>query len=130
MGDDDHHDELIGHLKEEYQPILDQSSQAVYLYMDDDHKICNQKFATLLGYTTPEEWAQVIDPFTKFVAPDSQETLVTTYGKAIEQFEGSVIKVTWKSQAGQEIPTQVILVPISCEGHLFALHFVEEIIND
>jgi hypothetical protein len=30
--------------------VLDKSGQAIYLYLDDSHKVCNKKFADMLGY--------------------------------------------------------------------------------
>jgi len=50
--------------------------------MIDTHKICNHKFASLLGYTSPEELLAVEKPFTEaFVEDESQEILVSTYRK-------------------------------------------------
>jgi hypothetical protein len=37
---------------------------------------------------------------------------------------GSTIEVTWKKNNGQTVDTNVILVPVAYDGHLFALHFL------
>ena len=125
MDDHQHHDNAIQGVSREYKEIFKNSDQGIYIYLDDNHKICNQKFATLLGYESPEEWANVNESFPDaFVAEKSQETLIDTYKKAIEQSVGSQISVTWKKKSGGTIATKVILVPVSHQGHLFALHFV------
>jgi hypothetical protein len=96
--------------------------------LDDVHKICNEKYASMLGYESSEEWVDVPDSFTNsFVAEESRETLVTAYRTAVEKHEGSEISVTWKTKAGDLVPTKVILVPISYEGEILALHFIREL---
>jgi PAS domain-containing protein len=119
-----HHEELIAGISKQMKSILDSSQQAVYIYLDNIHKVCNGKFATLLGYRSPEEWAKVEDAFEEFVDQSSQETLVTAYNKAMEKLIPSSIKVTWKKKSGGTVATSVVLVPIAYEDHLFALHFI------
>ncbi len=104
--------------------ILDGSQQAIYIYLDDIHKVCNAKFATLLGYRSPEEWAQVEDAFETFVDRSSQETLSNAYHKAMEKLVPSNINVTWKKKSGETVATSVVLVPIAFNDTLFALHFI------
>jgi hypothetical protein len=121
----DEHQDLIQEISGEYKDILANSSQAVYIFLDDDHKVCNEKFASLLDYNSPEEWAAVKENFpVAFVADQSQEILVNTYQKAMEECVGSKIKVSWKKKTGGNVDTEVILVPVSHNGHLFALHFI------
>jgi hypothetical protein len=79
-----HHEELIGGFYDQLRPVFESSEQAMYLYLDDTHKICNKKFASLLGYGTEHEWARVTE-FTDFVADTSSEILVTAYQRAIER---------------------------------------------
>jgi PAS domain-containing protein len=119
-----HHEELIAGISKQMRSILDSSQQAVYIYLDNIHKVCNAKFATLLGYRSPEDWAKVEDAFEEFVDQSSQEILVTAYNKAMEKLIPSSIKVTWKKKSGGTVTTSVMLVPIAYEDHLFALHFV------
>ena len=103
---------------------MDSSQQAIYIYLDDIHKICNEKFSSLMGYGSPEEWAKVEDSFETFVDRDSQETLVKAYRQAMEEFIPSNIKVTWKKKSGGTIATVVVMIPIAFDGHIFALHFI------
>ena len=127
MDKHDGHGALVtGFLKEQKQ-IFDSSSQAVYAFLDDDCRVCNQKFASLLGYSSPDEWfkVNVHGAFpAHFVDDRSQLTLVTAFQNAMEKMTGSTIKVTWKKKSGGTVDTTVILVPVMHGDHPFALHFV------
>ncbi len=119
------HGDLLGELTEQLQPLLDSSEQGIYIYFDDEHKVCNEKFATLLGYGSAEEWAQMEGSFpTLFVDEKSQNTLIDAYQKGMEGASASTFKVLWKKKSGGTADSTVILAPISYENHLFALHFV------
>jgi len=125
---DKHHADLITGFFKEQKQIFDNSSQAVYAFLDDDYSICNDKFAKLLGYASPEEWSKVSQQEGSFLSVTvdnkSQQILASTYQNAMEKMEGSTIKVTWKKKSGGTVDTTVILVPIAYQGHIFALHFV------
>jgi PAS domain-containing protein len=118
------HEELIAGISKQMRSILDGSQQAVYIYLDNIHKVCNSKFASLLGYRSPEEWAKVEEAFEVFVDPGSQETLATAYNRAMKKLIPANIKVTWKKKGGGTVDTSVILVPIEYEEHMFALRFI------
>lgn len=127
MDKHEHHAELVGGFFKEQKLIFDSSSQAMYAFLDDDCRVSNQKFATLLGYLSPEEWfkVDVQGSFPDvFVDSKSQQTLVTAYQNAMEKMMGATIKVTWKKKSGETVDTTVILVPVAYQGHTFALHFV------
>ena len=125
MDERQHHKELVNGLYKEQEEIFDSSEQAIYAYLDDNHKVCNKKFAALLGYKSPDEWSKTGENVLgTFVAPKSQEVLSKTYHRAMEERVGSTIGVTWKKESGGTVDTTVILVPIAYKGHLFALHFV------
>lgn len=120
-----HHD-LLADLAAELQPLLDSSEQGIYIYFDDEHKVCNEKFATLLGYDSAAEWAKVEGSFPElFVDEKSQDTLIGAYQKGMESLAASTFKVLWKKKSGGTADSTVILTPISFQGHLFALHFVQ-----
>ena len=121
------HGELIQGIYEQLKKVLEESKQAIYVYYDDNHKICNQRFAALLGYKSIEEWSAVNEPFTEaFVKEESQEILVSTYRNTMEDKTGSEIEVSWKKKTGESVKTKVIMVPISYNGELFALHFISK----
>ncbi len=125
MNQHEHHENIMHSLSEEYADILKNSEQGVYIYLDDAHKICNAKFASLLGYASEEEWASIEEPFPEvFVADQSQDMLITSFQDAMEKSIGSTSSISWKKKDGSIIETTVLLVPIAHQGHTFALHFV------
>jgi PAS domain-containing protein len=122
------HEALIKGAYEQLKEIFEESKQAIYIYYDDTYKICNQRFASLLGYKSVEEWSSVNKPFPEaFVKDESQDILVSTYRNAMEDKIGSDIEVSWKKKTGESVKTKVIMVPISYMGELFALHFISKI---
>lgn len=127
MDEHKHHAEILRSFFHEQQQIFDASGQAIYAFLDDGCIICNKKFATLLGYSSPEEWAKVPETFTEaFVAPNSQATLVNAYRNAMETMVGSTIQISWKKKSGGTVDANVMLVPICHQGHVFAFHFISE----
>ena len=84
-----HHDLLEG-LTLQLQPLLESSQQAIYLYFDDEEKVCNEKFASLLGYGSTEEWAQMEGSFPSlFVDDQSQDELIEAYQNAMQKMTNS-----------------------------------------
>lgn len=121
------HEDLIKGFIEEQGEIFDNSAQAMYVFLDDDSRACNGKFARLLGYTSADEWrkADTKDGFpSAFVDEKSQEALIYAYQAAMKNKVASTIKVAWKKKTGGTVETTVTLLPIAYQGHLFALHFV------
>ena len=113
---------------DQLKEIFDSSEQAMYIYLDDAQKVCNEKFASMLGYESAEEWASIKENFPSvFVAEKSRRTLVNTYQKAMENGVGSTIEIEWKKKSGGTVKTKVILVPISYDNHRMALHFISEV---
>ncbi len=120
--------EIIRGVADQFRQILSSSEQSVYIYLDDLHKVCNSRFASLLGYSSPEEWARVGGNFPEvFVEPESRETLVAHYQKAMDKLVGSEFPVTWKKKPGGKIKTSVILVPIVYTGKRLTLHYITEL---
>ena len=115
---------ILDEVAEQLRPILEGSAQSMYVFFDEQHKFCNERFAQLLGYDSAAAWDQD-GPFTDlYVAPRSQHDLVSTYRAAMEQGVGSTVEVSWKRRDGSTVPTRVILVPFACRGALMALHYI------
>ena len=122
-----HHAEILNAISEQFKGILNFSEAGIYIYINDENFVCNEKFAALLGYKKAGDISQGKDTFLElFVAPKSQKTLVTAYRNAMEKMVGSKVSITWKNKVKGTIATNVILVPIEYQGHLLALHFVEK----
>ncbi|HLC64628.1 MAG TPA: hypothetical protein VJI46_00720 [Candidatus Nanoarchaeia archaeon] len=126
MAKESAHGKLVADLHKQLNRVFSGSSQGVYLYLDDHHKVCNKKFASMLGYTA-KEWASIHAILGQTVEAKSQKTLVSAYLRAVDKLAGSTISVTWVKKKGGKVKTDVILVPIVFKGNVFALHFVSGI---
>jgi len=121
-----HHEELIKGVSDQFKEILSQSEQSIYIYLDDEHWACNQKFLSLVGYKSLGELQKSNkESFLDLLVDEkSQRSLVTAYTNAMEKLIGSQASITWKTKTGKRVKTNLILVPISYQGHRMALHFI------
>jgi len=126
MNDQKHHGELVEGFHNQLKEIFDFSKQGIYLYLDDNHKVCNKKFAEMQGFSSPEEWAKVENPLEVGVDQLSQNTVASAYRDAVEKLVGSKIDVKLKKKTGSTFNASVIMVPVAYQGHMFALHFISE----
>jgi len=122
-----HHEELIKEITKQFKPILEKSEQAIYIYLDDIHKVCNKKFAVLLGYKSPKEWADTEAPLSDVVEED-QQSVINAYMNASEKMVASSIGVRLKNvKTGKIVKTQMMIAPIGNAGHIFTMHFFSKI---
>lgn len=124
--EDQHHQELIKGIEEQYKEILDSSQQAIYIWLDEECMVCNAKFATLLGYASANELSQTKGAFLEnFVVEPSQAVLANAYNDAMSKKISSTFSLTWKKKSGGTVLTRANLVPVAFGDHLFALHFID-----
>lgn len=126
MADNPHHEHLIKELSAQLEPVLSNSPQAVYVYLDDEHKFCNQKFAQLLGYSSPEQWAGNQYPVDDIDEADQQKG-IKAYMDASGKYIASAIPATWVTKAGKKIHTSVIMAPFTYQNEVFVLHFISPV---
>lgn len=127
MDEDKHHEELIKGIKEQMKRVLEKSPQAVYLYLDDNHKVCNKKFADLLGYKSPKEWADTEAPLAD-VAEDDQQSVIDAYMDASKKMVANALEVRMKNvKTGKIVRTRMIIAPVGHAGHVFTAHFFSKI---
>lgn len=122
---EEHHQHLVKELAEQLEPVLSKSPQAIYIYLDDAHKICNQKFADLLGYSSVQQWVDNEYPIDD-LSEEDQEKGINAYMDASKKFKAGSIQGTWVKKDGTKIKTDVILAPLSYKGEVFVIHFISE----
>lgn len=125
MAHNAHHEHLIKELSLMLEPIFTNSPQAVYLYLDDEHKICNKQFADMLGYDSVDEWVANPAPISD-VSEEDQKRAIDAYANASGNFTASATPVTIKTKDGKEIHTDVIMAPITYREEVFVLHFISK----
>jgi len=127
MNEQQHHEELIRRITEQMKLVLEKSEQAIYIYLDDNHKVCNKKFADLLGYKSPKEWADAEAPLSDVVEED-QQSVINAYVNASEKMMASGIEVRVKNiKTGKIVKTRMIIAPVGHAGHVFTVHFFSKI---
>jgi hypothetical protein len=125
--DEQHHEKLINGIAEQMKPVLEKSEQAIYIYLDDNHKICNKKFSDLLGYKSPKEWADADAPLSDVVEED-QQSVINAYMNASEKMVASGTEVRVKNiKTAKIVKTRMIVAPIGHAGHVFTAHFFSKI---
>jgi hypothetical protein len=118
-----HHEHLLLEINELFGPLLKESKKAIYIYLDDEHKTCNKKFADLLGYKSVEEWVKFEFPVSDVLESD-QEKVVEAYMGASKKFKSSEVTVTLVKKDGKKIKAGVLMIPFSYGNEIFVLHFI------
>ena len=119
-----HHTTLIKGIASQLKPVLDKSPQGIYIYLDDEHKTCNQKFADMFGYGSVQEWEDVEAPLSDVVEED-QDAVIAAYQEASEKMAAICVDVRVKNvKTGKIINTRMIIAPITdTSTHVFTVHF-------
>jgi hypothetical protein len=126
MDEQQHHRELIKGITKEQKLILNKSPQAIYIYLDDNHKVCNKKFAELLGYNSPAEWTKMDAPLADVVEKDQQQ-VIDAYTNASENLIASKLEIRFKNVKTEKIvKVNLVIVPVMYSGHVFVMHFLEK----
>ncbi len=123
MAHDPHHEHLIKEIAEMFAPLFAKSPQAIYLYLDDEHKICNTKFAKLVGYKSVQEWVENQFPVSDVDEKD-RERVIKAYYQASRKLVTQSLTATVVTKTGKKIKTEVIMAPITYRGEVFVLHFI------
>jgi PAS domain-containing protein len=127
MAEEHHHEELVSGIAEQLELILKKSKQAIYIYLDDVHKVCNENFANLLGYKSTKEWADNEAPLADVVEED-QKAVISAYQKAVEKFMADSLDVSMRNVKNNKlVRTRMIVAPMAYQGHIFTIHFFNQI---
>jgi hypothetical protein len=127
MDKQEHHADLVEGITQQMKQVLDKSGQAIYLYLDDSHKVCNKKFADMLGYKSPKEWAETEAPLADVVEEDQKE-VIKVYMDAAEKMNSGWLEVKFKNiKTGKIVAANMLIVPIGYAGHIFTAHFITKV---
>jgi len=123
MSHDDQHEQLITEISEIFEPILSDSPQAIYIYLDDTHKICNQNFVDILEYESIVEWV-ANEATIENVADGDQNSVIEAYEKASEELLASFLNVNLKTKGGSEVEVDILMTPFTYKSEVFVVHFI------
>ena len=121
------HGDIMQELAEQFQPVFQNSPDGVYLWLDEIHKVCNERLARMFGLTV-EEWRDTQPFLGSFVAEEDQELFSWNYQNRVAT---SAFPVTFRFRGrrkdGSTFAAETDMVPLTWRGHPVAYHFVREI---
>lgn len=119
--------EMLDELKEQLRPILEGSTDGVYVWVDETVKTCNERLARLFGYTV-EEWEATSDFAHTFVADEDRGHYVWNFQNRVHgRHVPATFRFTGRKKDGSTFQAEVDMIPLSFAGQIVAYHFVREI---
>ncbi|MEX0832958.1 MAG: PAS domain-containing protein [Actinomycetota bacterium] len=113
-------DELAGHLA----PIFESSPDGVYIWIDEQHKTCNEKLAEMFG-TTVEEWRAAPTFLESFVTEEDRGMFSYNYWNRIVPLAyPATFRFRGIRKDGTIFPAETDMIPLTYRGHTVAYHFV------
>jgi PAS domain S-box-containing protein len=121
------HEQAIAELAEHLRPVFEQSTDGVYVWLDEANKRCNQKLAKMFGYTV-EEWEAVGDFANSLVADPDRGLYVWNYQNRVAGLEFPVtFRFRGQRKDGSSFEAETDMIPLTFGGHTFAYHFVRAV---
>jgi hypothetical protein len=126
---DELHEEWLAAIGEQLAPVFEHSKDGVYLYLDDQHKICNDTLAKMWGFGSAAEWARTPDFLNSFIATHQDRLKVSrSYHTHIHQSLTPVrLRFSVRRPDGKLVRCEGDMVPLSHAGQMFAYHFVRKV---
>jgi PAS domain S-box-containing protein len=119
------HDVATKELAEHLAPIFDGSPDGVYIWLDEEHWICNARFAEIFGYEGPDELNDTPYLLQRIVHEDDQQLLSWHYWNRVQSRSfPATFRFTGVRKDGSTVPVETDMVPLTFGGHTFAYHFV------
>ncbi len=119
------HDVATKELAEHLRPVFEASPDGVYVWLDEEHWICNERFAAIFGYDGPEELNNTPHLLQRLVHEDDQQILSWNYWNRVQPHAFPVtFRFTGVKKDGSTCLVETDMVPLTFGGHTFAYHFV------
>ena len=122
------HEDATRELAEHLRPVFESSPDGVYVWLDEEHWICNERFAELLGYGSAEELNDTPYLLQRWVHEDDQELVSWSYWNRVQPMAfPTTIRFRGKRKDGSMVLVETDMIPLSYGGHTFAYHFVRNV---
>lgn len=120
-------EDIIRELAEQFRPVMEQSPDGVYLWLDETHKVCNERLAKLFGFTV-EQWSATQPFLDNFVAEEDRRMFSWNYHNRVAALAFPVtFRFRGMRKDGSTFPAETDMIPISYGGEALAYHFVRQI---
>ena len=121
------HKQVMKDLGKEFGPLMANSPDGIYFWLDEDNMICNEKLAKMFGYSVSEMCSKTSFLGT-FIANKDQTKFSRNYQKSIAPLASPVrFKFSAVRKNGSTFAAETDMIPISYKGHAIAFHFVRKI---
>jgi PAS domain S-box-containing protein len=118
---------MIRELTEQFRPIMEQSPDGVYLWLDESHKVCNERLALLFGLTV-EEWREAQPFLDNFVAEEDRGVFSWNYHNRVTALAFPVtFRFSGLRKDGSTFSAETDMIPVSYRGLAVAYHFVRQV---
>ena len=120
-------EDIIRELAEQFRPVMEQSPDGVYLWLDETHKVCNERLAKLFGFTV-EQWSATQPFLDNFVAEEDRRMFSWNYHNRVAALAFPVtFRFRGMRKDGSTFPAETDMIPISYGGEVVAYHFVRQV---
>jgi len=120
------HGRIMKELAEQFRPVFESSPMGVYLYLDDTHKICNERLAKMFGMSVTE-WEKTASFLDAFVEPRDQQLVAGNFQHHVAQLTHPItFRFHARRKDGTTFVAEMDMIPISWYGNPVAYHFVRE----
>jgi PAS domain S-box-containing protein len=127
MAEEHEHVKILKEISEQFQPLFQKSPDGIYVYIDEVHKICSDRFAKMFGLTVAE-WQAMEGFVNKHVSEQDQALVVNSYQKHIHESLTPIrFQVKALRKGGGTFRAEIDMIPFPWHGEMLALHFVREV---
>lgn len=121
------HDDVVPQLAEHLQPIFESSPDGVYVWLDETHWTCNERFATMFGYPV-EELENTPYLLQRLVHEDDQGNVSWNYWNRVQALSfPATFRFTGVRKDGSTFLAETEMIPLTFGGHTVAYHFVRRV---
>jgi PAS domain S-box-containing protein len=125
--DAEEHEKILRELAGQFGPLFESSPFGVYLYVDDTHKICNERMARMHGMTV-EEWQNTLTFLNDFIVEEDREMYARNYQHHVAGLKHPVtFRFRGLRKDGSTFAAETDMIPLCWNGHPVAYHFVREL---
>jgi PAS domain S-box-containing protein len=122
------HDDAVRELADHLRPVFDSSPDGVYVWLDEEHWICNGRFASMFGYDSPDELNNTPYLLQRLVHEDDQQLVSWNYWNRVQALAYPVtFRFRGMCKDGSTCLVETDMVPLTFGGHTFAYHFVRRV---
>jgi PAS domain S-box-containing protein len=122
------HEVATKELAEHLRPLFDASPDGMYVWLDEEHWICNQRLAELFGFDSSDELNDTPNFLQRMVHEDDQQHFSWNYWNRVQALAfPTTFRLRGKRKDGSTFDAETDMIPLSFGGHTFAYHFVRTV---